>query len=179
MNLKDNFKGHLNTINSHKKEVMRLCFKVGLYKQGLLHDLSKYSPKEFLSGVVYYCGDKSPNTAERLLTGKSEAWLHHKGRNKHHFEYWIDYGLTPGGNMEGIEMPVRYVVEMFCDRVAACKVYYKEKYSEKTPLEYFRKNKSHYMMHPNTMKLLEKMLVMLRKYGEEDTLIYIKNRILK
>ena len=46
MDIKENFKGHLSTINHHKMEVMRLCFKVGLYKQGLMHDLSKYSPKE-------------------------------------------------------------------------------------------------------------------------------------
>ena len=91
MDIKENFKGHLSTINHHKMEVMRLCFKVGLYKQGLMHDLLKYSPKEFISGVVFYTGDKSPNTTERRVTGKSEAWLHHKGRNRHHFEYWIDY----------------------------------------------------------------------------------------
>ena len=126
MDIKENFKGHLSTINHHKMEVMRLCFKVGLYKQGLMHDLSKYSPKEFISGVVFYTGDKSPNTTERRATGKSEAWLHHKGRNRHHFEYWIDYGQEPGSAMQGMKMPVKYVVEMFCDRVAACKTYYKE-----------------------------------------------------
>lgn len=179
MDLKENFKGHLSTINHHKMEVMRLCFKVGLYKQGLMHDLSKYSPKEFISGVVFFTGDKSPNTTERRVTGKSEAWLHHKGRNKHHFEYWIDYGKEPGSGMQGTEMPVKYVVEMFCDRVAACKTYYKEKYNDGMPFEYFNKNRKHYMMHPKTMQLLGKMLVMLKRYGEEDTLIYIRNRILK
>ena len=106
MDIKENFKGHLSTINHHKMEVMRLCFKVGLYKQGLMHDLSKYSPKEFISGVVFYTGDKSPNTTERRVTGKSEAWLHHKGRNRHHFEYWIDYGQEPGSAMQGMKMPV-------------------------------------------------------------------------
>ncbi len=178
VDLKENFKGHLSTINHHKMEVMRLCFKVGLYKQGLMHDLSKYSPKEFISGVVFFTGDKSPNTTERRVTGKSEAWLHHKGRNKHHFEYWIDYGQEPGAAMQGTEMPVKYVVEMFCDRVAACKTYYKENYNDGMPFEYFNKNRKHYMMHPKTMKLLGKMLIMLKRYGEEDTLIYIKNRIL-
>ena len=110
MNLKENFKGHLETVNHHRKEVRRLCFKLGLYKQGIMHDLSKYSPQEFISGVIYYSGTKSPNTAERQLTGKSEAWLHHKGRNRHHFEYWTDYGVNSGEGMQGIEMPVKYVV---------------------------------------------------------------------
>ena len=165
MDIKENFKGHLSTINHHKMEVMRLCFKVGLYKQGLMHDLSKYSPKEFISGVVFYTGDKSPNTTERRVTGKSEAWLHHKGRNRHHFEYWIDYGQEPGSAMQGMKMPVKYVVEMFCDRVAACKTYYKENYNDSMPFEYFNKNRKHYMMHPETMELLGKMLIMLKRYG--------------
>lgn len=178
MDIKENFKGHLSTINHHKMEVMRLCFKVGLYKQGLMHDLSKYSPKEFISGVVFYTGDKSPNTTERRVTGKSEAWLHHKGRNRHHFEYWIDYGQEPGSAMRGMKMPVKYVVEMFCDRVAACKTYYKENYNDSMPFEYFNKNRKHYMMHPETMELLGKMLIMLKRYGEEDTLAYIRERIL-
>lgn len=178
MDIKENFKGHLSTINHHEMEVMRLCFKLGLYKQGILHDLSKYSPKEFISGVVFYTGDKSPNTTERRVTGKSEAWLHHKGRNRHHFEYWIDYGQEPGAGMQGTKMPVKYVVEMFCDRIAACKTYYKENYNDSMPFEYFNKNRKHYMMHPETMELLGKMLIMLKRYGEEDTLVYIRERIL-
>lgn len=83
-----NFFGHLSTINHHKWLVMQHCFKVGLYRQGLLHDLSKYSPVEFLAGVKYYQGFESPNNAERRAIGYSRAWLHHKGRNKHHLEYW-------------------------------------------------------------------------------------------
>ena len=34
------------------------------------------------------------------------------------------------------------------------------------------------MMHPETMELLGKMLIMLKRYGEEDTLVYIRERIL-
>ena len=71
MDIRNNIKGHFNTITTHKMEVMKLCFKAGLYKQGLLHDLSKYSPAEFITGVLYYSGDKSPNTNEKLATGKS------------------------------------------------------------------------------------------------------------
>ena len=90
---------HFKTITYHKYLVMQGCFKVGLYKQGLLHDLSKYSPTEFLVGARYYQGDRSPNNAEREEIGYSSSWLHHKGRNKHHYEYWIDYSTKeiPGG----------------------------------------------------------------------------------
>lgn len=169
---------HFKTITKHKLLVMHYCFRAGLYRQGLLHDLSKYSPVEFLVGCKYYQGDRSPNNAEREDTGLSKSWLHHKGRNRHHFEYWIDYGQEPGSAMQGMKMPVKYVVEMFCDRVAACKTYYKENYNDSMPFEYFNKNRKHYMMHPETMELLGKMLIMLKRYGEEDTLVYIRERIL-
>ena len=84
------FWGHLKTITLHKLRVTRLCFKMGLIKQGLLHDLSKYSPVEFWAGVRYFQGNRSPIDAEKEAKGYSEGWLHHKGHNKHHWEYWID-----------------------------------------------------------------------------------------
>ena len=124
---------HFRTINRHKREVMKNCFRVGLYKQGLLHDLSKYSWTEFKTGVKYYQGYRSPNTAERLETGLCEAWLHHKGRNKHHFEYWVDYDTKKKATMVGCRMPYRYVAEMFCDRVAASKVYKGADYDDSCP----------------------------------------------
>ena len=112
---------HLLTISKHKAYVAEECFRVGLYRQGLTHDLSKYSPSEFFVGARYYQGDRSPNNAEREDKGYSSAWLHHKGRNKHHYEYWVDYVLLPEGGITyaGNPMPMRYVAEMFCDRIAA------------------------------------------------------------
>lgn len=92
-----NIKGHFETITRHKLLVMKYCFACGLYEQGLAHDLSKYSPTEFIPGCIYYQGDHSPNEAEREAKGYTSAWLHHKGRNKHHLEYWIDYSTTKAG----------------------------------------------------------------------------------
>ena len=174
----NSFFGHLHTINHHKKLVMEGCFKVGLYKQGLLHDLSKYSPVEFWVGVKYFHGDRSPNNAEREDKGVSLAWLHHKGRNKHHMEYWIDYSQKKDGRMIGMEMPTKYVVEMFIDRIAACKVYQKDKYTDKSPLEYYKRGFDHYLIHPNTQALLEEMLQMLADKGEKETFLYIRKNIL-
>ena len=169
---------HFKTITHHRHLVMKGCFAVGLYKQGLLHDLSKYSPVEFMVGAKYFQGDKSPNNAEREATGVSLAWLHHKGRNKHHFEYWIDYGLDEHHQMTGMKMPVNYVVEMYCDRVAACKNYQKDAYTDSSALEYYNKGKGKYMMHPETAALLEDMLTHLAKYGEAATNDYIRKNIL-
>ncbi len=172
------FFSHLRTINRHKWLVMKHCFKAGLYKQGLLHDLSKYSPAEFFTGVKYYQGNRSPNEAERLEKGYSAAWLHHKGRNKHHLEYWTDY--APDGNhaMSGVKMPVKYVVEMFCDRVAASKTYRKELYTDRDPFDYYDRSKDHYMLHPETRALLESLLVKLRDEGEDATFAYIREYVL-
>ncbi len=170
---------HLKTINHHKRLVMKACFEVGLYKQGLLHDLSKYSPVEFLVGCKYYQGDRSPNNAEREATGVSMAWLHHKGRNKHHFEYWIDYGVGKDVGIVGMKMPEKYVVEMFCDRIAACKNYMKDSYTNRSPLEYYEKGRHKYIIHPETDQLLKEMLMMLAEQGEKQTFAYIRKEILK
>ena len=173
-----NWLRHLRTINHHRMLVCQHCFRVGLYRQGLMNDLSKYNPVEFMTGVRYFQGYRSPNTAERLDKGYSSAWLHHKGRNKHHLEYWIDYSLDEDSPMAGMKMPVQYVVEMFCDRVAACKTYQKEKYTDASPLEYYEHSKTHYILHPETRALLETMLTMLAEKGEEETFAYIRHEVL-
>lgn len=173
-----NFHGiqHFKTITSHKILVMKGCFKIGLYRQGLLHDMSKYLPSEFLVGCRYYQGFQSPNNAERADKGYSAAWLHHKGRNKHHFEYWIDYSIDqPGHPMAGMRMPRKYVAEMLMDRIAASKIYNGEKYTDHDPLEYYLKGRHHYMMHPDTERELEGMLRMLDQKGEDYLYGYIKN----
>ena len=170
---------HLKTINHHKGEVMKNCFRVGMYKQGLLHDLSKYNPKEFFVGCKYYQGNRSPNAAEREERGYSSAWLHHKGRNKHHFEYWIDVDMDRGFEVAGMRMPVKYVLEMFMDRIAASKTYQKEKYTDASPWDYYAKSLDHYIIHPKTQALLEKLLLMLRDEGEGPAFAYIRREVLK
>ena len=171
---------HFQTITYHKWLVLQGCFKVGLYRQGLLHDLSKYSPTEFIVGARYWQGDRSPNNAEREKIGYSSAWLHHKGRNKHHYEYWIDYSTRDiAGGMAPAPMPVRYVVEMFMDRVAACKVYHKEAYKDQDPLAYYRSAKTPPPLHPKTKRMLEFLLHMLAEQGEETTFHYIRTRMLR
>ena len=170
---------HLKTINKHKYYVTMLCFKCGLYKQGLLHDLSKYSPTELKTGAKYWVGTRSPNSIERETIGYSSAWLHHKGRNKHHYEYWIEYPAKGGdGSIIGMEMPVNYVIEMFCDRVAASKIYNKDKYTDADSLNYFKRGMDHYIINPNTKELLYSLLVMLSEKGEDYTFAYIRRNIL-
>ncbi len=169
-----NIIGHFKTITTHRHGVIKNCFKAGIGFQGLFHDLSKYMPSEFIPGALYYQGNRSPNEKERELFGYSHAWLHHKGRNKHHFEYWCDYN-TKTKLMEPVKMPLKYVKEMFCDRVAASKIYMKENYTNSSALEYFLRSKSKRKIHPETSHLIEKMLRILAKYGEKTAFYYVKH----
>ena len=165
---------HFRTITRHRHKVIYHCFKFGILWQGLRHDLSKYSPTEFIPGARFHLGDRSPTEAERREYGYSRAWMHHKGRNKHHFEYWTDYNIETH-KMEAVEMPLKYVKEMFCDRVAAGKIYLGDKYTDHNPIDYFEKGNAKNMMHPKTAKLLEGWLRMLLEEGESKTFAYIKS----
>lgn len=170
--------GHFRTITRHRHMVIKHCFRAGIGWQGLFHDLSKYSPAEFGVGAKYYCGDRSPNEGERLEYGYSKAWLHHKGRNRHHFEYWVDYNPHTK-RVEPIKMPIKYVAEMFCDRLAASKVYQGDRYTDDHPLEYFLRGKARRFIHPETSDLLEGWLRMLKEQGEDAVFAAIRQALKK
>ena len=170
---------HLHTVNTHRRLVRRGCFIVGLYWQGLTHDLSKYSFEEFSVGVKYYQGMRSPNVAERIDKGYSTAWLHHKGRNKHHIEYWSEYSAETGNLLELIEMPKKYFVEQIMDRIAASKVYCGKTYNDSSPMEYFTSREAGVKMAPKNKEDLVFLLTMLSEKGEKETFNYIKNVFLK
>lgn len=166
--------GHFNTITKHRHLVFYHAIKCGIPLRGFLHDLSKYSPSEFFVGAKYFLGNRSPNEKERELFGYSAAWLHHKGRNRHHFEYWTDYN-PESKRIEPVKMPLVFVIEMFCDRIAASKVYQGKNYTDNHPLEYFLKAKARRVIHEETSALLESWLLMLSEKGEKETFKYIKN----
>ncbi len=164
---------HFCTINKHRWLVMCGCFRIGLYWQGLTHDLSKFSLTEFCSGARYYQGTKSPNAAERADKGYSEAWMHHKGRNRHHYEYWTDMGRE-SRRYEPIPMPRKYLAEMIMDRRAACMTYQGKAYTAASPLEYHQRSHERPLLHPQTRRELEYLLTMLRDAGEQETFRYIR-----
>lgn len=169
---------HFKTITRHRLLVLDGCFRVGLYWQGLTHDLSKYTPTEFIIGARYFQGDRSPNSAERADKGYSEAWMHHKGRNRHHYEYWTD--MDPQTRTyEPVRMPRRYLAEQIMDRRAACMVYQKKAYTDASAYHYFMASRERQLMHPENRKELEFLLGMLAQKGELETFSYIKNHVLK
>lgn len=168
---------HFKTITKHRWLVMLGCFRVGLYHQGLTHDLSKYSPTEFWTGARYYQGNRSPNAAEREDKGYSEAWMHHKGRNKHHFEYWTD--INPATRQyEPVEMPRKYLAEMVMDRIAACKTYQGAAYTDASPLAYLDRARESSCVNPATFRQLHFLLTMLAEKGEDETFRFIREVVL-
>ncbi len=164
---------HLRTIVKHRHKVMLHCFRAGIPLRGPLHDLTIFSPSEFMARVKYYQGTRSPNEMERELFGHSAAWLHHKGRNRHHFEYWNDVNPKTR-RYEPVKMPIKYFKEMFCDRVAASKIYQGKNYTDAHPFNYFDRGNARLYLHPETAALLEKCLIMLRDKGEKETFRFVK-----
>ncbi len=162
-----NFFKHLNTVNSHRFLVMKYCFKLGLFHQGLVHDISKYHPDEFINGVKYYQGFRSPIDEERRVKGYSTAWVHHKSFNKHHYMYWNDNGNP-------IEMPKKYLKEMCVDRVCAAKIYLKDKYTNSYPLEYWLNGSDRSKMHQTSADTLEHYLKIVAENEFSDALKIIK-----
>lgn len=166
---------HFRTITKHRHAVIINCFRAGIGFQGLFHDLSKYSLTEFIPGAIYYQGTRSPNEGERESIGFSKAWMHHKGRNRHHFEYWTDYDHNTK-QMQGMPMPDKYIKEMFCDRVAASKIYQGANYTDNSALEYFEfgRHRRGAIIHEETSNKLEFLLKMLSEKGEKETFKYIR-----
>ena len=169
---------HFMTITRHRWIVMAGCFRVGLYWQGLIHDLSKYSFTEFWQGAKYYQGNRSPNVAEREEKGFSEAWMHHKGRNRHHYEYWTDMNRETR-MYESVPMPRKYLVEQIMDRRAACMVYQGRDYTDASSLVYFLKSRERDLIHPKNKQELEFLLTMLKEQGEKKTFRYLRQNVLK
>lgn len=177
-NFSQRFFGHIGTVIKHKRNVRRACFKMGLIYQGLFHDMSKFSPVEFIPSVRYYSGTFSPNATDRVLTGVSTSWLHHKGKNKHHFEYWTDY-TSKEPYIVGCRMPLKYVAEMVADRYAACVAYNGENYSQKDAWTYYERGASHLVIDEDTRAVLEAALIKMRDEGEDAAFAFMKEILKK
>ena len=148
---------------------------MGRYHQGLFHDLSKFSITEFAPSVKYYSGRLSPNAVDRKINGASLAWLHHKGRNKHHFEYWIDYSSSSDEYAFGCRMPLKYVAEMIADRYAACVAYNRDEYTQADAWNYYSRARHLIIMHKDTKAVLEKALTTMAIEGEDAAFKFMKD----
>ena len=161
------FLGHLKTVLTHKHYVAHYCFMCGLYKQGILHDLSKFSPTEFFESVRYYQGNRSPIDACKEENGYSIAWFHHRGRNRHHWEYWVDdfqKGMVPK------KMPFRFALEMLCDFLGAGRAYTGKTFSIDAECKWWEKKRTQVVMHPGTLWFIDTMFSEMQEKGIETVL---------
>lgn len=156
---------HLHLINKHRFKVFILCCRCGFFWRGFVHDLSKYSPSEFFESVKYYCGTHSPIENCRKENGYSQAWLHHSGRNKHHFEYWLDPVCK-----DYIIIPFKYMAENICDRIAASKVYKRKNYTNSCPYDYWIKDKDRIPANEKMKSFTDRVLSDLKEHGEKFVL---------
>lgn len=157
---------HLHLVNRHRFKVFCLCFRAGEPLRGLLHDLSKYGPEEFFEGVKYYEGNYSPIRNCKIENGYSKAWIHHIGRNKHHYEYWYDYNA----DIPCPIMPYKYFVEMICDSLAAGMIYEGKKWDNEHQMHYWLRAREKAKIHPKMDKLLTKVYTDIAKKGIKPVL---------
>ena len=169
---------HLHKINKHRYYVCKNCFKAKQYKRGLLHDLSKYSPTEFLESIKYYQGNSSPINKCKEVNGYSKAWQHHKGRNPHHWEYWIDN--INNGYPEAILMPYEYAIEMLCDYIGAGQAYQGKEWTPQKEYQWWNNKKNNVLMHPQIFifinTILSKMAIDKNKNNYTE---YLYSKFLK
>lgn len=159
------FFGHLKTVIIHRYWVCHYCFIAGRPIQGLLHDLSKFNPVEFFESVKYWSGDRSPIDNCKDVNGYSAAWMHHKGRNKHHYEYWVD-NLDKGG--VALQIPYKYAAEMICDFLGAGRAYNGKKFTMQNEYNWWLKKKSNPLkMNYHTMKFVDLVFEELKNRPDE------------
>jgi len=157
---------HFNLVNKHRFKVFKLCCKAGIPFRGLVHDLSKYSPIEFFESVKYYQGTYSPIHNCKKENGYSKAWLHHKGRNKHHHEYWYDYAAPEKSAL----MPYKYTAEMICDTLAAGQTYQGKNWTNDYQLKYYLKDRQKKHINPKIDAILLEVYEMISEKGIDEVI---------
>jgi hypothetical protein len=133
---------YLKYVLEHKKNVFIECWKRGLYIHAFTHDLSKFSPIEFISYAKYFYGTKE----EKAFSNFDHGWLNHQRKNKHHWGYWVD------SSGKALIMPQKYIKQMICDWEAMGR-----KFGD-TAKWYYLKNKENYILNPITIIYLEREL---------------------
>jgi len=165
---------YLSYVLRHKWYVTIECFQRGLYRRGIMHDMSKFRPSEFIPYARYFNGTYQsekdipkflPMSYESILTKEyveeqfDLAWLEHTHRNKHHWQYWVL--REDDGCKKILKMEHKYIMEMVCDWVGAGKAQgnispKNDKYLETR--NWYNENKDKMVLHKNTRREVEQTL---------------------
>lgn len=141
----------------HQWYVRIACFRCGLWKRGLLHDWSKWTPAEFFPYARFF-GRTNPRTKSGYYkptdTGDpafERAWLHHAHNNDHHWQHWA---IVTEDGFKCYPMPYDAIKEMICDWWGAGRA----QKSELTVLEWYNINSKKMRFHTKTRQMLEWLL---------------------
>jgi hypothetical protein len=164
---------HFILITRHKLTVMWYCWRVGLFTQGIKHDLSKYGFKEFFTSAKYFTGTSSPIDNEKKKVGFSYSWQNHHNRNKHHWEYWVDF---KNGEPYGVKIPFKYVLEMFIDMLGAGKIYMGKKWTHHDPLIFIVRMRDKRICHTESDRLLFNFASLMDDLGLKKSIKMIRRK---
>lgn len=135
----------------HKYWVAHMLFQRKLFIQGIMHDMSKFKPREFIK------------YAEHLSTNKKldikETWVNHIHVNKHHWQYWVL--LSDEGNMQALEMPENYVIEMIADwySTTICEKGFDR--LQENVFRWYMERKDKLFLHQKTRQFLEENIIIV------------------
>lgn len=158
---------YLKYVLRHKWYVMIECFRFGLIWRGIMHDMSKLRPSEFIPYANFFYGNGNDIRSRRdksgyykpTDTGDKEfdfAWLFHQKRNSHHWQWWVL--PEDGGGLKVLEMSDVAILEMVCDWLGAGKAQGKfspknDKFKETRA--WYSVNKEKMQLHPKTRRIVE------------------------
>lgn len=144
----------------HKWIVFKLLLKAGLYKQAIAHDLSKLNPIEII-------GYNEPYGSAKF----NAAWLHHKGRNKHHCQYWTD--INENNELVVVDMPQKYIYELVADWISAGQCYEKN-WTQTEPFNYLSTVYNTDLMSARTLQLVAAITFDIKIQGAAEVMKNIR-----
>ena len=157
---------YLSYVLRHKWFVFIECCKLGIPWQGIIHDISKFLPGEFIPYARYFYGKWMKEaewhgdvrnyvpwkyTEMGVKAALDKAWLLHQKRNPHHWQFWILKYDSDG--IKILAMPDKYRKEMLADWIGAGKAQGKP-----DTKAWYEANKDKMQFHPETRKWIETML---------------------
>ena len=138
-------------ILGHKWNVFVECLITGQPIHGILHDLSKFLPSEFIPYARFFFAKDKTNiykeTDEKDLNFL-KGWCYHQKRNKHHWNYWVC--INRKNEIIPIPMPAKYIAQMLADWRGMSRKF------GGTPKAYYEKDSM--ILHSDTIKIIEKEL---------------------
>jgi hypothetical protein len=157
---------YLSYVLRHKWFVFVEACRLGIPWRGLVHDLSKFRPSEWMPYARYFYGDypefkTMPTGLKWQYTGQTKedvdrefdaAWLRHQHRNPHHWQYWVL--REDDGGTRNLPMPDAYRREMLADWRGAGRALGKP-----DTQAWYERNKDKMLLHPETRAWIEEQLM--------------------